>query len=136
MKADKEEVLQILKKVDNENRRDSLVLIEQAAVEKEKLTSSPHQNIFLQEIQEWIECSKKNLEGLKEKHEDPELTDPNEIIRIKNAILMNKQDIDSLNRVIDLPKKIIDDGNRAKFSLASLFTNKQPFPPGISQIHY
>ena len=124
MKATREEALKAVEAVDDVKKdklRQHLVLVEQAAVDKEILTSDPHWNIFLQEIQKTIDDSEKNLESLKEQHEDPALTNPDKITLIKNAILMNKQDISTLKRVIKLPKDIIEEGKKAKFSLTNLF---------------
>jgi len=121
VKADRDEVVKVLDTRIRERQRDNLATVEQAAVEAEKLTSDPRWNIFLQQIQKWKNDSESNLKSLNERHSDPELTNPDEITRIKNAILMNKQDIDTLDRVISLPKSIIDDGKKAKSLLANLF---------------
>ena len=120
MKYTKEEVDKIIGSGENESKISHLTLIEQASVEAEHLTNDPLWNIFLQEIQDKINKSEENLKTLQEQYLSPSLTNPDEQIRTKNAILMNTQDIATLKDVLSIPANKMKDGKEAKSLLSTL----------------
>ena len=116
MKADKSEVKEVLDNLIKEKKKDHLVLVEQAAVANEKLTSSPTWNIYLQEIQAMIDKAENSLKTFKEQLCNPMVVNPDEVQLIRNQIFIYTERLTSLREVLDFPKRIIDDGQAAKDS--------------------
>lgn len=84
------------------------LLLKQSAVEHEKLINDPKWTIFQQELQTLTNEAKECLNGLKNELDDPRLTDP-EVRLMRSKIFILNERIGTLNMVIDLPKKIIQD---------------------------
>lgn len=120
MKAERAELEEIFKKNTKETNVQQIRLAEQAAVDKKKLTGDPKWDIFLQELQAKIEEAQKALVNFSAQLESPELTDPNEVQRIRNCVFICNERIGSLNMVINLPKEIIETGKVASTQLEAL----------------
>lgn len=107
MKPTREEVQAAISRLHPAHPADSSVLLEQAAVNHEKLTNDPHWDIFLQELQAIMDASGLELEKYQADLGSPELVDPLEIQRVRNRIFILTERIGTLDRVINLPKEII-----------------------------
>lgn len=118
MKADRNEAITLLKQP--KQRKEELVRLEQAALEKQQLLNDPKWDIYLQEIQSWIKTTKEHLTAFQAQLDSPELTDPTEVQRLRNRIFVCNERIGTLNLVIDLPKQVIELGEKAKLKLEEI----------------
>lgn len=98
----------------SEDHRLRYELIRQAAVRTELLMGSSEWNSFLGYIQGAIEETEVQRDSLIELISDPLMVDHDQIMRAKIALSGCKERIAAWNAVIELPKDLIEAGNKAK----------------------
>ena len=123
MKAERSEVMRLMDKQIKDSKVSQASMMEQSAVEKQHLTNDPHWNIFVQELQKLIDNSENNLDSLKNKLIDPNTTSQDESTQIKNMILIEQSKSETLKMVINIPKRVIEEGKKASDFLWGLFSN-------------
>lgn len=117
MKVDREEVIELFQDIQKSNikvNKNELLRAEQAAVDKEKLTNDPTWNIFLQELQVFLNAAKEQLQSFRDQLDDPNLVDDRVI---RNKIFICNERIGTLDMVMNLPKDIIEKGKSASLQL-------------------
>ena len=127
MKADREEVAKLVDNRLKEVKTKNFVQMEQAAVDKEKLTNDPHWNVFLQELQKRQNDYKEQLKGFETELRDTMLINADQILKIKNMINMKVAEIATLEFVIELPQSIINKGKEAKLKHKKKKKDKKEF---------
>lgn len=88
--------------------------LSQAEVSHEALMADPHWRVYQQLLQGAIEQTKKDHAELLQLLDEPELTDENEIRRIRNLMFMCKARITAWEVAISLPKQVQEHGAEAR----------------------
>lgn len=91
-----------------------------AAPRMETLTQSAEWNRYLQHLQAQVDIAKRGIEACVNGLTDPNITDPNEIFRLKithAAFVARKQAFDE---AMELPKQLIEAGDAAAKILAEI----------------
>ena len=96
------------------DQRPRLELLRQAAVRTELLTGNSEWDSFLGYIQAALEETEFQRKNLFSAISDPLCVDHNAIMQIKIAIAECKGRIDAWQAVIELPKDLIEAGDKAK----------------------
>jgi len=107
MKVDRAEWEKTIKKLDDDVSNRRLALLEQAQVDKEKLTQDPKWDIFLQELQSDLNKHEKDLASYQEQLMEPSLVDPLLIDAIRHNIFITVARIGTLKDIMELPATII-----------------------------
>ena len=94
--------------------RPRLELLRQAAIRTEHLTGSPDFDSFLGYIQAAMEGTEAQVRSWIELMSDPLIVDHDQIMRAKIALAECKGRIDAWQAVIELPKDLIQAGDKAK----------------------
>ena len=100
------------KKLDDQRPR--LELLRQAAIRTELLTGSSEWDSFLGYIQAALEETEFQRKNLLSAIADPLCVDHNTIMQMKIALAECKGRIDAWQAVIELPKDLIEAGDKAK----------------------
>jgi glucan phosphorylase len=87
--------------------------IAQSAPKMEILTNSNEWDEFLSYVQPHIEQAKAGMEDLIKRLLVPELWNTEEMTRIKGAILVLEDRISTLTTMVEIPRKIIEQGKKA-----------------------
>lgn len=119
MVFEKNEVLAAQKKLRLKSIRAAALVVEQAAVSKEKLTGNPDFDIFLQELQKKLEEAQTGLQALKDSFSDPGMPD-NHVLAVRNSILIYTERVGTLSAIINLPADVIKAGEEARLKLEEL----------------
>ena len=115
MQADKQEFLDLAKQrqIKRASKSSNVRVLEQAAVDKEKLIGDPHWDLFLQELQSFVDKSVASLKSLEEQIKSPLLVNPEEIQLIRNQIFVLTERVGTTKTIMNLPKDIIDQAEKA-----------------------
>ena len=103
-----------------DDQRPRLELLRQAAIRTELLTGSPDFDSFLGYIQAAMEGTEAQRKSLIELLSDPLVVDHVRIMQAKIALAECKGRIDAWQTVIELPKDLIEAGDKAKGLLERL----------------
>ena len=106
-----------------DDQRPRLELLRQTAIRTERLTGAPDFDSFLGYIQAAMEATEAQRESLVELLSDPMVVDHARIMQAKIALAECKGRIDAWQGVIELPKDLIEVGNKAKGLLERMTKN-------------
>ena len=117
MIVDRDRVTELRQKQQNGQAADSRVLLEtlsQAQIKAEHVTGDPNWDTFLSYIQAAVESHEEELEQLKTMLESPVMVAPDDIMRLKIAIISCRARLAAWDAVISLPKDIKEHGEKAR----------------------
>lgn len=86
--------------------------LEQAKVATHHLTGSHEWNVFLQRVQAWIDQERATLAAMSDSTLLPNLTSE-QILQAHRHMLAAKTRIDAWEQVLQLPKQILETGDKA-----------------------
>lgn len=96
------------------DQRPRFELLRQAAIRTELLTGNSEWDSFLGYIQAAMEGTEAQVQSWIELMSDPLIVDHDQIMRAKIVLAECKGRIDAWQAVIELPKDLIEAGNKAK----------------------
>lgn len=117
MKAERSEIIPLLDEELKKKQAQNFRLIEQAAVQHEKLTHDPNWDIFLQEVQALINMTEEVRDGFKDQLTTRKYLNPEELEEIRHQALIHDIQATTLQTVIDLPKEIVVMGEKVSLFL-------------------
>ena len=97
-----------------------LEMIAQAAVKADLLTGDSNWDTFLSYIQAAAEQTEAQRNAILEQISDPNIVDDNQTRRLRNAVIACNERIGAWKAVMDLPKDIIENGEKARAILDKL----------------
>lgn len=101
-------------------QRSNLEVMYQQAVRGELLTGDEHWDAFLTYIQSAIDHTQKQAEGYRSALEAPNMVDANEIMATKISLIAANNRIVAWNAVLQLPKDLKEQGEKAQDLLSRL----------------
>lgn len=93
--------------------------ISQSAPKMEVLTASAEWNEFLSFIQVYLDQAEQGINSLNSQLLSPDNWKTEEIVRVKSAILVLQDRLSILKTIIELPKRILDSGEKVDKFLSS-----------------
>lgn len=115
MRVDREQYAELVRqKANGQDNRVHLQALVQAEIKSEHVTGDPHWDTFLSYIQAAIEKHEGEIEQLKTMLESPHMVAPDDIMRLKIAIISCRAQLSAWNAVIGLPKDIKEHGEKAR----------------------
>ncbi len=115
MRVDREQYAALVReKANGQDNRVHLEALIQAEVKVEHVTGDPHWDTFLSYVQAAIEKSEEELGSLKTMLESPHMVAPDDIMRLKIAIVSCRSRLSAWDVVIALPRDIKEHGEKAR----------------------
>ena len=117
MIVDRDRATELRRRQQNGEAADSRVLLQslsQAQIKAEHVTGDPNWDTFLSYIQAAVESHEAELEELKTMLESPHMVAPDDIMRLKIAIISCRARLSAWGAVIALPRDIREHGEKAR----------------------
>ena len=115
MIVDREQYAELVRqKANGQDSRVHLQALVQAEIKAVHVTGDPSWDTFLSYIQAAIEKHGAEIEQLKTMLESPHMVAPDDIMRLKIAIISCRAQLSAWNAVIALPKDIKEHGAKAR----------------------
>jgi len=103
------------KELQKRKARSDFRVVEQAAVDKQRLTGSPEWDIFLQQLQSSLDEAKGSLESHLAMMGDPTMTD-DQLRALNNKISILNERVGTIDSIMNLPLDIIKKGEDARLT--------------------
>lgn len=97
-----------------------LQVIERAGLQARSLTGTEHWDFFLSVLQPKVEETEVFLTNAKEQLADPRVVDENHMRQLKLAAVIYAERLNILREVMELPKRIIEHGDKATLHLKGI----------------
>ena len=123
MIVDRDQVTELRRKQQNGKDADSRLLLQtlsQAQIKAEHVTGDPNWDTFLSYIQAAVDNHEAEIEELKSVLESPHMVAPDDIMRLKIAIISCRSRLSAWDAVIALPRDIKEHGEKARTILDRL----------------
>ncbi len=115
MRVDREQYAELVRqKANGQDSRVHLQALVQAEIKAVHVTGDPSWDTFLSYIQAAIEKHENEVDGLRNMLDSPVMVNPDEIMRLKIAIISCRAQLSAWNAVIGLPKDIKEHGEKAR----------------------
>ncbi len=117
MIVERDQVTELRRKQQNGKDADSRLLLQslsQAQIKAEHVTGDPDWDTFLSYIQSAVENHEAEIAELKTMLESPHMVAPDDIMRLKIAIISCRARLSAWDAVISLPRDIKEHGEKAR----------------------
>ena len=117
MIVDRDQVTELRRRQQNGKDADSKLLLQslsQAQIKAEHVTGDPDWDTFLSYIQSAVENHEAEIAELKTMLESPHMVAPDDIMRLKIAIISCRARLSAWDAVISLPRDIKEHGEKAR----------------------
>ena len=117
MIVERDQVTELRRRQQNGKDADSKLLLQslsQAQIKAEHVTGDPDWDTFLSYIQSAVENHEAEIAELKTMLESPHMVAPDDIMRLKIAIISCRARLSAWDAVISLPRDIKEHGEKAR----------------------